>query len=75
MTVELSPWSEQLFVVVVVGIVPAAREALESMGGQARFHVAEKIENINCVKTYVKLHTNDSTRLRVVTMPMATKGT
>ncbi len=38
MTVALSPWSEQLFVVVVVGIVPVAKEALESMRGLAQFH-------------------------------------
>ncbi len=70
MTVELLPWSEQLFVVVVVGIVPAAREALDSMGGPARFHVAEKIENINAVNDYLNLHTKAFTTILV----LITKG-
>ncbi len=57
MTVTLSPWSEQIFVVVVVGIVPAAKEALESMGGPARFHIAEETVNINSINDYVNLCT------------------
>ncbi len=75
MTLAFSSWSEQLFVVVVVGIVPAAKEALESIGGPAQFHVAEKIENINAVNDYVNLHTKAFTTILVVTMPMATKDT
>ncbi len=71
MTVALSPWSEQFFVVVVVGIVSAAKQAPESMGCPARFHVAEKIGNINAVKDYVNLHTKAFTTILVVTMPMA----
>ncbi len=50
MTVALSPWLKQLFVVVVVGIVPARDEAPKLMGGPVRFHVAKRIESINCVK-------------------------
>ncbi len=53
---------------VTFGIVPAAREALESMGGPAQCHVAEKIENINAVKDYVNLHTKAFTTILVVTL-------
>ncbi len=45
------------FVVVIVDSFPAAKDALESMGCPARFHVEEKTENINAAKDYINLHT------------------
>ncbi len=58
MTVVLSPCSEQRFVVVIVGILPAAKEVPELMGDPAPFPIVEKTENTNPLKVYRNLQTN-----------------